>query len=77
MDCLLLAVWTLPAAILGGSSMQFQTLPWLGSTVKAGREHFLLQLPSVLSYQTLQLWCLCCISHAATLTSDSISELSH
>ncbi|XP_041883572.1 A disintegrin and metalloproteinase with thrombospondin motifs 18 isoform X4 [Corvus kubaryi] len=77
MDCLLLAVWTLPVAILGGSSMQFQTLPWLGSTVKAGREHFLLQSPSVLSYQTLQLCCLCCMSHAATLTSDSISELTH
>ncbi|XP_068882689.1 A disintegrin and metalloproteinase with thrombospondin motifs 18 isoform X1 [Aphelocoma coerulescens] len=60
MDCLLLAVWTLPVAILGGSSMQFQTLPWLGSTVK-----------------TLQLCCLCCMSHAATLTSDSISELTH
>ncbi|RMB89363.1 hypothetical protein DUI87_34275 [Hirundo rustica rustica] len=40
MDCLLLAVWTLPAAILGGGSMRFQTLPWLGSAVKAGRERF-------------------------------------
>ncbi|XP_075366965.1 A disintegrin and metalloproteinase with thrombospondin motifs 18 isoform X1 [Mycteria americana] len=60
MDCLLLVVWTLPVAILSGSSMQFPTLPWLGSTVK-----------------TLQLCCLCCMSHAATLTSDSISELNH
>ncbi|KAK2514901.1 Adamts18 [Columba guinea] len=77
MDCLLLVVWTLPVAILSGSSMQFPTFPWLGSAVKAGREHFILQSPSVLSYQTLQLCCLCCMSHAATLTSDSINELNH
>ncbi|XP_062442223.1 A disintegrin and metalloproteinase with thrombospondin motifs 18 isoform X3 [Rhea pennata] len=62
MGCLLLVVWTLPVAILSGSSMQFPTLPWLGSTVK-----------------TLQLCCLCCVSHATTLTSNSIStsELNH
>ncbi|XP_025963433.2 A disintegrin and metalloproteinase with thrombospondin motifs 18 isoform X2 [Dromaius novaehollandiae] len=56
MGCLLLVVWTLPVAVLSGSSMRFPTLPWLGSTVK-----------------TLQLCCLCCMSHATTLTSDSIS----
>ncbi|KAM4638835.1 A disintegrin and metalloproteinase with thrombospondin motifs 18 isoform 1-T1 [Amazona ochrocephala] len=77
MDCLLLVGWTLPVAILSGSSMRFLALPWLGSAVKAGREHFLLQSPGVLSDQTLQLCCLCCMSHAATLTSDSISELNH
>eukprot|EP00076_Gallus_gallus_P010485 XP_004944310.3 A disintegrin and metalloproteinase with thrombospondin motifs 18 isoform X2 [Gallus gallus] len=62
MDCLLLVVWTLPAAILSGSSMQFPTFLWLGNAVK-----------------TLQLCCLCCMSHAASLTSDSISssELNH
>ncbi|XP_035192745.1 A disintegrin and metalloproteinase with thrombospondin motifs 18 isoform X2 [Oxyura jamaicensis] len=79
MDCLLLLGWTVPVAVLSGCSMQFPTLPWLGSAVKAGREHFLLQSPRVLAYQTLQLCCLCCMFHAATLTSDSISisELNH
>lgn len=83
MDYFVLIMWTLPVTILKCTSMPFLTILWIGSLDKAGPLYaHLLEITttcpnlvslssSLLVFQTLQLYCLCCVSFAATLTGGS------